>query len=96
MEILKGRFFQIKFFLSDLMTNSEKLATIHTIIIPSVLAYFTKNVLIGLCWIFLMTVIYIFVQKEKKENARMFFTFLKNISLIGFMIVLFSCILVIG
>lgn len=96
MEILKYKFFQIKFFLSDLMTNSEKLATMHTIVIPSVLAYFTKNVLIGLCWVFLMTVVYIFIQKRKKENARMFFTFLKNISLIGLMIGLFSFILVIG
>lgn len=63
-------------------SSSEIKATVNSVIIPLILMLLSKNLLMGLCWIFLVTIIYTFVQKEKTENAKMFFHFLKIMTLI--------------
>ena len=63
-------------------SEAESKAILNSIIIPLILTLLSSNLLIGLCWVLLVTVIYKFIQKEKTENATMFFNFLKVLSLV--------------
>ena len=65
----------------SLLSEAESKAILNSIIIPLILTLLSSNLLIGLCWVLLVTVIYKFIQKEKTENATMFFNFLKVLSL---------------
>jgi len=79
----------------SIFSDAEIKATLNTIIIPLILTISTNNIAFGLCWILLLSIIYIFVQKQKVENAKMFFHFLKIevviatgvFAILGFMIV---------
>ncbi|MBL3521008.1 hypothetical protein H0A43_11005 [Arcobacter lanthieri] len=62
--------------------EAEYKASINSIIIPISLTLFSSNLLIGLCWILLVTIIYKFIHKNKTENAKVFFTFLKVLTLV--------------
>ena len=55
---------------------------INSVIIPIILTLLSSNLLIGLCWILLVTIIYKFIHKNKTENARVFFKFLKVLTLV--------------
>ena len=61
----------------SIFSDAEIKATLNTIIIPFILTISTNNIAFGLCWILLLSIIYVFVQKQKVENAKMFFHFLK-------------------
>ncbi len=43
----------------------------------------TSNIAIGLCWILMLAVIYKYIQKQKVENGKMFFYFLKILIMIA-------------
>jgi hypothetical protein len=79
-----------------LFSESERKAILNTLLIPGLLLLLTSNLLISLCWVLLLTVIYLTVQKNKTENAKMFFTFLKYESLIMLFLILASLIFIIG
>ena len=66
----------------SVFSEAEYKAMLNSIIIPLILTLLSSNLLIGLCWVLLVTVIYKFIQKEKTENATMFFNFLKVLSLV--------------
>lgn len=66
----------------SVFSEAESKAMLNSIIIPLILTLLSSNLLIGLCWVLLVTVIYKFIQKEKTENATMFFNFLKVLSLV--------------
>lgn len=66
----------------SVFSEAETKAMLNSIIIPLILTLLSDNLLIGLCWVLLVTVIYKFIQKEKTENATMFFNFLKILSLV--------------
>lgn len=55
---------------------AELKATLNAFLIPLLLIVVSNNVLTGLCWILLITTIYKTIEKEKVENAHMFFLFL--------------------
>lgn len=76
-----------------LFSEAEIKATFNGIIIPLILTLFSKNLLIGLCWILLVTIIYKFIHKNKTENAKYFFKLLK---LLTFIFILFINIILIG
>ncbi|KLE04226.1 hypothetical protein N5U00_07965 [Aliarcobacter butzleri] len=76
--------------------EAEHKAISNCIIIPLILTLLTKNLLVGLCWVLLVTVIYKFIQKEKTENAAMFFNFLKVLSMILLFITLLSLTIIIA
>lgn len=61
----------------SLFSEAEKKAIKNTIVVPVLLLILTSNVLISLCWILMLVVIYTTIQKDKIENGKMFFTFLK-------------------
>lgn len=67
----------------SIFSDAEIKATINTIIIPLILTISTNNIAFGLCWILLLSIIYIFVHKQKVENAKMFFHFLKILIMIA-------------
>jgi len=79
-----------------LFSESERKAILNTLLIPGLLLLFTSNLLISLCWVLLLTVIYLTVQKNKTENAKMFFIFLKYESLIMLFLTLASLIFIVG
>lgn len=79
-----------------LFSESERKAILNTLLIPGLLLLLTSNLLISLCWVLLLTVIYLTVQKNKAENAKMFFTFLKYESLIMLFIALASLVFIVG
>lgn len=66
----------------SVFSEAESKAMLNSIIIPLILTLLSSNLLIGLCWVLLVTVIYKFIQKEKTENVAMFFNFLKVLSLV--------------
>lgn len=80
----------------SVFSEAESKAMLNSIIIPLILTLLSSNLLIGLCWVLLVTVIYKFIQKEKTENAAMFFTFLKVLSLvmIGIVVLIFVTIVI--
>jgi hypothetical protein len=78
-----------------LFSESERKAILNTLLIPGLLLLLTSNLLISLCWVLLLTVIYLTVQKNKTENAKMFFTFLKYITIGMIFILVFSLLVVI-
>lgn len=63
---------------SALFSEAEIKAIQNTIVIPFILTFISSNIAYGLCWILLLSIIYIFVHKQKVENAKMFFYFLKT------------------
>ncbi|MCG3705464.1 hypothetical protein L5F43_03095 [Aliarcobacter butzleri] len=63
-------------------SEAEYKAISNCIIIPLILTLSSKNLLIGLCWILLVTIIYKFIHKNKTENAKAFFDLLKALNLI--------------
>ena len=65
-----------------LFSEAESKATLNSVIIPLILTLLTKNLLIGLCWILFVTIIYKIIHKNKTENAKVFFDFLKILSVI--------------
>lgn len=73
-----------------IITKAELKAFIHTIVMPLLFTYFFNNVLMGLGWILLLTVIYCVVHKNKKEEARVFF---KMLSVVGLILLLISAII---
>ncbi len=81
---------------SEIFTEAEKKALKNTILIPFILGFVFQNVLMGIGWVLLMTVIYIFIHKNKKENARAFFNFLKVITFICLVVVVIGLSLIIG
>lgn len=85
---------EIKGMLS-LFSEAEKKAIKNTIFVPVALLILTSNLLISLCWILMLVVIYTTIQKDKEENAKMFFTFLKYESLIIGFITLMSILFII-
>lgn len=66
----------------SVFSEVESKAMLNSIIIPLILTLISDNLLIGLSWVLLVTIIYKFIQKEKTENATMFFNFLKVLSLV--------------
>ena len=80
----------------SLLSEAESKAILNSIIIPLILTLLSSNLLIGLCWVLLVTVIYKFIQKEKTENATMFFNFLKVLSMILLFITLLSLTIIIA
>lgn len=80
----------------SVFSEAESKAMLNSIIIPLILTLLSSNLLIGLCWVLLVTVIYKFIQKEKTENATMFFNFLKVLSLILLFITLLSLTIIIA
>lgn len=66
----------------SVFSEAESKAMLNSIIIPLILTLLSSNLLIGLCWVLLVTIIYKFIQKEKTENATIFFNFLKVLSLV--------------
>lgn len=80
----------------SVFSEAESKAMLNSIIIPLILTLLSSNLLIGLCWVLLLTVIYKFIQKEKTENAAMFFNFLKVLSMISLSITLVSLIVIIA
>lgn len=66
----------------SIFNEAEYKAILNSVIIPLILTLLSKNLLIGLSWILLITIIYKFIQKKKAENAKVFFNFLKVLSLI--------------
>lgn len=80
----------------SVFSQAERKAILNTLLIPGILLILTSNLLISLCWILLLTVIYLTVQKKKTENAKMFFTFLKYESLIMLFLTLASLIFIVG
>lgn len=79
----------------SLFSEAEKKAIKNTIFVPVALLILTSNLLISLCWILMLVVIYTTIQKDKAENARMFFTFLKYESLIIGFITLINILFII-
>lgn len=67
----------------SIFSDAEIKATLHTIIIPFILTMITTNIAFGICWVLMMSVIYKFIQKQKVENAEMFFHFLKILIMIA-------------
>lgn len=65
-----------------IFSEAEYKAFMNTVIIPIILTLLSSNLLIGLCWILLVTIIYKFIHKNKTENARVFFKFLKVLTLV--------------
>ena len=57
-------------------TIAELKATLNAFLMPLLLIVLSNNILTGLCWVLLITVIYETIQKEKVENAKMFYMFL--------------------
>ena len=53
---------------TGIFTEAEKKAFKNTILIPFILGFVFQNVLMGIGWVLLMTVIYSFIHKNKKEN----------------------------
>lgn len=80
----------------SVFSEAESKAMLNSIIIPLILTLLSSNLLIGLCWVLLVTVIYKFIQKEKTENAAMFFNFLKVLSLILLFITLLSITVIVA
>ena len=78
-----------------LFSEAERKAILNTLLIPGMLLVLTNNLLISLCWVFLLTVIYLTIQKKKKENAKMFFTFLKYITISFVYIIVFVLLITI-
>jgi hypothetical protein len=66
----------------SVFNEAEYKAILNIIIVPLILSLLWKNLLIGLCWILLVTIIYKFIRKDKTENAKVFFDFLKVLTLI--------------
>lgn len=66
-----------------IFSDAEIKATQNTIIIPFILTIITSNIAFGLCWILMVAVIYKCIQKQKVENANVFFHFLKILGLIS-------------
>lgn len=79
----------------SIFNEAEYKAILNSVLIPLILTLLTKNLLIGLCWILLVTIIYKFIQKNKTENAKVFFNFLKVQSLILLFITLLSLTIII-
>ncbi|WP_141050949.1 hypothetical protein [Aliarcobacter cryaerophilus] len=65
-----------------IFSEAEYKAFMNSVIIPIILTLLSSNLLIGLCWILLVTIIYKFINKNKTENARVFFKFLKVLTLV--------------
>ena len=65
-----------------IFSEAEYKAFMNSLIIPIILTLLSSNLLIGLCWILLVTIIYKFIHKNKTENARVFFKFLKVLTLV--------------
>ena len=70
----------------EYFTEAELKATLNAVLIPLLLIALSKNVLWGISWILLITVIYLSVQKNKVENAKLFFLFLQVETMILFSI----------
>ena len=65
----------------SVFSQAEKKAIQNIIIVPLILLKISQNALVSFCWILMLVVVYLFIEKEKKENARVFFKYLKNIFL---------------
>ena len=65
-----------------IFSEAEYKAFMNSVIIPIILTLLSSNLLIGLCWILLVTIIYKFIHKNKTEKARVFFKFLKVLTLV--------------
>ncbi|WP_148624540.1 hypothetical protein [Aliarcobacter cryaerophilus] len=65
-----------------IFSEAEYKAFMNSVIIPIILTLLSSNLLIGLYWILLVTIIYKFIHKNKTENARVFFKFLKVLTLV--------------
>lgn len=61
----------------DIFTAPIKKACMNAFVIPVLLTMVNKNILFGLTYILFMTVVYLFIQKQKIENKKAFFLFLK-------------------
>lgn len=55
---------------------AELKAFLNAFLMPLCLIVISNNILTGLCWVFLLTIVYKTIQKHKVENARIFFKFL--------------------
>ncbi|MDZ7818268.1 MAG: hypothetical protein U5K55_06470 [Aliarcobacter sp.] len=76
----------------SIFNEAEYKAILNSVIIPLILTLLTKNLLIGLCWILFVTIIYKFIHKNKTKNAKVFFNFLKILSLIFLNLIIFILI----
>lgn len=61
----------------NIFTKAQEKAFLNAFIIPLFLTIVDFNILLGLTYIFFMSVVYLFIQKRKIENAKAFFLFLK-------------------
>jgi hypothetical protein len=66
----------------SIFNEAEYKAILNSIVVPLILSLLCTNLLIGLSWVLLVTIIYKFIRKDKTENAKTFFNFLKVLTLI--------------
>ena len=52
-----------------IFSEAEYKAFMNSVIIPIILTLLSSNLLIGLCWILLVTIIYKFIHKNKTEKG---------------------------
>lgn len=79
----------------SVFNEAEYKAILNSIVIPLILTLLSKNLATGLCWIFLVSIIYRFIEKEKTKNAKKFFNLLKVLSLIFISLIVFIFITII-
>ena len=53
-----------------IFSEAEYKAFMNSVIIPIILTLLSSNLLIGLCWILLVTIIYKFINKVRSSNKR--------------------------
>lgn len=58
------------------ITEAEKKAVLNVLIMPFVLITLTSNIMTGVAWIALLSLLYITKISHKKQNAVAFFTLL--------------------
>lgn len=58
------------------ITEAEKKAVLNVLIMPFVLITLTSNIMTGVAWIALLSLLYITKISHKKQNATAFFTLL--------------------
>jgi len=61
----------------NIFSKAQKKAFMNAFLIPLFLTIVDSNILLGLTYILFMSVVYLFIQKEKVENKTAFFVFLK-------------------
>ncbi|OGS70798.1 MAG: hypothetical protein A3F91_09805 [Flavobacteria bacterium RIFCSPLOWO2_12_FULL_35_11] len=61
-------------------STAEKKAALNAVVIPVILTAATQNILMGLLWIFFISILYVTKLSDKVENADKFFLFCRYLS----------------